>query len=883
MGENAIMMPCFRYLIRSIKDQDSLLLFAKNYFIIANSAGISEEDSVTGYIAFRSALTNENSSLQLTMYNGETLSAKDFRRKILDDVELFSMGKCVSYAESIDPLILSPSSRKRGVPTLCNMCSIMKGTKKYKSNFKREEYVLIRYACESFENLQLLRKNLGETKPSSLFKSAVNLVDELDTEYPVLVPLNMLFMRMLENVGKEFYVSSETSAVSADVLYERFENKSALFSANVRKYCSDQFLRLRNTSEIPFQNLFLVTYDAFAQNVVSGGTPSAEYVNQILNTMLKENGSAKRKKVQKKHQDKSIPLAPMFKLDDVFSELSELPAEKQVKSVTDNKELGEVTAENGATLVYMSGDDFEDNEPGSDGIDELPFSPEGGILAVKLSEKYASELNEPAEPDLESPLDEPSEPNEPDEPSDIDINENSNDTGIQNAEVHEEDEDMLFKISEDVDNQVNSANISEVEGSGDNVVQTEENDTSLVKSNNEVAIPSSNEIIVPGENSALYLPVISDDILQKNCVVFNEEEHGELLGDTVGKSDVIPIEIFLSDSREYGLIIYDRLHTTYYVTMSMKEPTISFILSHQKIVKVCWQPYFIYSQCRELGIVTRTVHSLFTSNAIFNPPLPYIPRANTLSAYIEVWRKSHKFRLRKTGITLFDEMQCYVPAYYMQMRTLSDSKALQANYLRDEVLGRSFMRRTMFNDNGCLFDIDKQKGQIHYNANTDISCKIPGVILTYILEQDNLTTASVFHLYMRALIKLAEKGYFRKLPIQLLLMDSTHGIMQLFVGRTCYDLIKTNLQVFFNMYAIQHEAERFRLYVDAQVQEPAGSERKLPPYNLLPRSIDDALDLYSTSDAVVPVADSHIIKPMLARKMTDNSGKIASFPPKIEE
>ena len=899
MGNDAIIMPCFKFLIRHIKTQEDLLVFAKNYFMVANAHGVSESDAVMGYVAFRSALTRENSFLQLTLFKGKTLPAQDFRKEVLGDVTIPATGKCQLYAEMIDPLVISPI-KKRNASSLCNMCVVTKGTKKYHNVFEREEIALIRFICDSYDNLDYFEKLIEPTKPDAWFKCAVCISDEIDTDHPVIIPINMLFVRMLSNVGKDFYSVSAESTNSENVLRKCLENKSALFSSVVRKYAPEQILGLQELAGIAYQDLFRLVFDEFVKNIVSCGVPSREYVSQVINTMLKENGSLKRKKTAKKQvKDENIPPAPMFRLADVLSDIDESD-KKESDAPAPIKVSGEVKAEDGTTLVYMNDSDFADfyaHADDSDGVDELPFAPSAGIEATKLSEVYADELpdyDEPDEPDeLVEPmadgdeksfageLEELDEPEEPDEP---DVNDDEEYMPFEDN--NKEDINQIPKkgSSENVDisavenePSADESPFSEETAKDDGIsAESDDNMSSVAITNNTPGV------IVPSENSALYLPQLSDEILRTKCVYYDEHEHGEVLGELLEKSSSIPVEIFLTDSKGYGLILFDRLHFIYYITLQINEPTIVSALKSQSIAKVCWQPYFLYSHCRSLGIDIRSVHSLFSSNAVFNPPLPYIPRANTLKAYLDVWRTTHKFRLRKTDVVLLDEMQCYTLTYRMQLNSLSGTKALQANYLRDEVLGRSFMRRTMFNDNGCLFDIDKEKGQIHYNANTDISCKEPGLLLTYILEQDNLTTQAVFHLYMRALIMLAGKGFFRKLPIQLMLMDSDHGIMQLFVGRRCYDLVKTNLQVYFNTYAIEHAAERFRLYVDAQIQEPPGTARVLPSYNLLPQSIDDALDLYSTSDVTVPVANSHIIKPMLARKATGNAGKVASFPPMID-
>ncbi|SEQ55087.1 hypothetical protein SAMN02910382_03395 [Butyrivibrio sp. TB] len=39
MSNDAIIMPCFKFLVRHIKTQEDLLVFAKNYFMVANTHG----------------------------------------------------------------------------------------------------------------------------------------------------------------------------------------------------------------------------------------------------------------------------------------------------------------------------------------------------------------------------------------------------------------------------------------------------------------------------------------------------------------------------------------------------------------------------------------------------------------------------------------------------------------------------------------------------------------------------------------------------------------------------------------------------------------------------------------------------------------------------
>ncbi len=277
-------------------------------------------------------------------------------------------------------------------------------------------------------------------------------------------------------------------------------------------------------------------------------------------------------------------------------------------------------------------------------------------------------------------------------------------------------------------------------------------------------------------------------------------------------------------------------------------------LRSQSIRKICYQPYYLYSICRLYDVRISAVYSLYSMDAFLHPaalPCKY-------EEFFDLYKHDYSYSpLSGSGFEDFDRMcnfmQCYIQMNARQLRAINNKELVRQQMCKDEILGSSFLRIINMKSNEYLFDLDSD-GNVVYNMSYDVSARHDGFIVTYTIGMDDVPELSRKELYMMGLVELSDKGRFAKYNIQLITMSDVS--MVLFVGIKEYELIITLLQKFYNRYALKQHLEKFTLDVDHQ--RIYVKDKAYPIKIALPRSYDEAMDKYITTNDAITVADSHV-------------------------
>lgn len=350
---------------------------------------------------------------------------------------------------------------------------------------------------------------------------------------------------------------------------------------------------------------------------------------------------------------------------------------------------------------------------------------------------------------------------------------------------------------------------------------------------------------------------------------------------------IIPVEVIDNgDGHFYYLMWFQNEHSDkgrfLYSFVEKIPASLAALLKSKKVVKICYQPYYMYSISKLHGNHIGNLHSIYSADALLYKDYATAPYKDIMPLY---FNKLKPLPPINSGITYIDTLLEYIRGYrqiywmYIRGGLLRDNntklaKAYQSLLLEDEVLGMSYLRCTCSKDNGVLFKI-ASNGILVYTEEFDQKYSVPGYVVTFAIKNEHLDKTKLYPIYLSLLKYFAEAGKFQKYNIQIITFAEDKMI--LFVEDRIYSYFMTRIQFKFDRVALENEdlGEFEFIASHERVGKDEGSYNHIP----LPQNIDTIMDVAVTPNAVVEVDSSHITGP------TQKKQRVAkgTYPKKISK
>ena len=314
---------------------------------------------------------------------------------------------------------------------------------------------------------------------------------------------------------------------------------------------------------------------------------------------------------------------------------------------------------------------------------------------------------------------------------------------------------------------------------------------------------------IPSKELPAAAPILAGDIplpcVSRHRLIDNitpvGNENIERIAPAVLKDGNLSLECIIDDHGKYAIVFWvcplEQFFFSYFINM---HEGIKELLSHKRIRKICYQPYYLYSLCKIHDIQIKHVYSFHSVHLhILNPDI--------IISYLEMvklYTGKKDFGQPIATLCELNEFMRGIPFYQSIHRIQTDltsTKATNTSYVEDmenidEVLGVSYLRSLNFHDDSTLFSFES--GQLHFNRYIDKNAKRAGFLLTYAIENDNIDRKIKMKIYLGLLCNLSRTGRVRKMNLQLMtLYDNT---MILFLGAAEYEFLTT--YIFVHMYKI---------------------------------------------------------------------------------
>lgn len=308
--------------------------------------------------------------------------------------------------------------------------------------------------------------------------------------------------------------------------------------------------------------------------------------------------------------------------------------------------------------------------------------------------------------------------------------------------------------------------------------------------------------------SSVYLPLLPADIPML------DPEFLSGLCAVADATKVLPAEIAVTSQGDYYLVLLDALRGEFScVEVSSNLPgDLIRLLKSNKVVKVCWQSYYIYSLFALEGLRVRNVHSIFAYERVVGMTGLH-GRSGVLSHYRDIWRKTGKCLLPDIVDELLDYMRYYGQALLIQSASFRNNTRGYNEILKsDAFIGRSFLRNTCLFDDSQLLSVNDS--EIVYNPDYVARPKEGGFVFTYSIT--NLPPATLSWVMRGALVRMEEVELPDLNGIQLLYLDDTVGVLHLYVRSPYKDYVDTQLMTYFDedVYTVKNINNTFHTDIE---------------------------------------------------------------------
>lgn len=714
--------PCFRYVLRNAKTQEDVIEIAELFFQVCNRMGVKPDEAAITFMSFQSDIPK---TLKLLSIDGEQLNYLEYRKAVLNRVYGEKPADCSKKLKKKYPSVIWPDGKSKMAPRLCHTCMAYVSGHARNGN-EQIERQLLRFMLTSEENYKMVFAELDQRKyKGNPIKSCVALPTPLSAKTPVVVSLLPRIWNILTgNISSWAYPKDGDVLTRLETLQE--PAVSAILDKDLdpaEKECLEQSLDMGPKKFL--EKAYMGTVRPIGSDIVP--LIKKEELPALLDELLT---SSKKKKSAKKTDD----LVPKITLETIYNEIlrngqSEQGEGTQYSSIDEN---GNVVQLNEKPLDDVVVGQAEKAEKGS--------SEQVQKGHVSVTEGSLSE---------QSPL-----------------NSNNDEINVElpfgNPEIETDD---------NVENK-SGANVGEVAGKTltepqDSVIQqtgadiSGQGESSLPMESVESSLPGMLRPRYGGAGVLLY--ELSDEEFVEYKPISNEVESSRIRR-SIMSSGVMPVEVILF----YGhmlLAFYDKNSSGFYISsVDELDGNIIALLHSRKVIKICWEPYYLYGLCRSAMIYLREVWSLEGAQGVLEPE--EAERIDLLERYIA---DSRYIKKHLSIGRLADELRIYPYAYFDQENAMEEEgvrKKIERTRLDDAILGASFLRGSVFNDDSCLFDITDEDGLIYAPSiprNTDIGGWI--FTVTVFFDKKDMNVAA----FLRSVLRSAEKeGYFSGYGLMLL-------------------------------------------------------------------------------------------------------------------
>lgn len=560
-------MPCHRYLLRCLQDEEDAKTFVKTFVNTMTAVRLPDEYIEADIFMFSHHLPSDSPLKNYAFENWpaiiEDIPLTDTIRM---DSSVATYKKCTQYYRS-----------KAARTDACSICPLSKW---YKNGKEKEELAVLRYVLESEEHYSYV-SSLGVS--SSLFKSCTDVLEV--TAYAKRPGIYPFFATVFDSLSVPEIRAAHYSMPEKNIICEVM--REYLSQNIVKKVITDAFNNasvlngviavmweliynsdLCDTSVIDGLVKYLLSSEAECAN--RAGSSSAGF-NDVV-TSFSDLGSANIDEFYSSYVDmadapagtkkKSKPM--VFETITLDSILSTLSSQKEVnEDVKDSPFL--MTDE----IVY---DEINiDSSPYPDIALDGICEPQEGHVEISSGCASPADSAETAAPDGAKYNDE---------------TETNSDTSSGTADAAEEHDTPSGKI--------------------------------IVR---EIILDEVCEEIYEEEGSLVSIPYVSNEELNRYtiCLDMAPPRLHTIFESHVLKDKKLCIEMIGSDGGKRYLLLYSpKLHAYFYSTLTNKKVVwiLTQLLSYPSIEKYCYYPFVVISSLFKLGMRVKSVFSLFSLSAV---------------------------------------------------------------------------------------------------------------------------------------------------------------------------------------------------------------------------------------------------------------------------
>lgn len=680
-----------------------------------------------------------------------------------------------------------------------NLCLLCRYSKSYANNEYADECRVFKYLSESKERYNQIK----EIAVPNIFRSVFDIADGINTPRPALVPFLHISYELLADNYVQFFN------------YDNIRERLLFLNGKIT------LVAIKNRNVLEMQQInskaFLISWERVISDIESAPDANFDEICAIISRL--DLAYCHKQKRNKKKQ--SVAKEPTVAEHEQAVVLNNSPETKAGDDVA--------TQEQQDNVRTIPVDELTDDMIPESALRESARSEGGG------DEDY---------PDIDIPFG--------DGPA-AEYNDGYESDDSENMENGRDDASQSDNENSDDNSSVPDATVSSRQSDGSDGCKSVS-----VPSPSPAAKVSKTQFRLPDvkDENFIFKLSVSKKILTANALHYSDYE-SQAFG-CIMKSQILPSEIVYDEKGYAYILMYIRpMHKFLYELIDKNVPkTLIASLMSNRIRKVCYQPYYMYSIFRLYEIRLKNVFSLATIDKVAHQDSMLC----TFNDFFKVYGDSFDAEVLATGDEAFDKllynMQGYILIQALLDREVKGRDDFKYQRAVDEVLGTSFLRVINLQANDYLFDLDAD-GTVIYNTEVDFTARHSGFFVTYSIGIDDAPDVKRADLYMLSLVELSSKGRIYKYNIQLVTIASE--AMVLFIGEDEYELVITILQKFFNRYALSRHLEKFELNVSHQRVYAKDSQPKRKNV-MLPNTVEEALDLLVTADDKVEVADSRLVR-----------------------
>lgn len=796
--KKSVSMPCHKYMVRSIKNEEDKLAYARAFISKLYETGQHEQDIMVCYSA--TSAFKKDTGLHFLSYRGEELTNEEFYHKILGDDSVPHYKSCREYLRT----------HPENISTVCKMCPSYTG---YTNRNNATELAILKFIASSKANLDFFL-TVADAK---YFRSCYDLAENTLSGVPFVVPLPRLCFTAIQKCGPEYYEQNLLAMTDEDRL-------NSLQSRIV------SILRSRYNVDTVFPDyikIFPTIWKIFVSEISSADSLSKSDVKGFIEFTA----------ILDRAPGKSAPKATSSR---------KAPNTENDYSAWNTNSTGSSSAISGIVKKGSLAAPAHETQDQSDFLPVNSESPEC-VPPVPVTETIASdveistdtEVTENTNPLLDTLPQSCPDTVVPTSTDDIDIstlpvdNNNHNDEETQGfiPEVYAEyppapDTHQLAWDQTDPDplKKGEALETTDDTPAEQKLHATVENDQPLSinvsepeKKSDKDTTNAESIVLLPIKINDIALPIITQTDLKNYCILVSDE-NADFVTVSVARDQMISLECMQDEHGSHVLLIWVPIYQKfYYAYFTSLHRRLKEILAYKSIRKVCYQPYYLYSLSKIYAVPARNVYSIFSVHTActgFNVSMTY-------RDIIEMYTGGRRFERMVGNIPIRNEFMGGLPFYdnicHNLTQIVNGASALKdkvaSAFLLDEANGVSYMRCINFVDDELLFSFQKD-GTLKYNDNHVKQVKRDGALVTYVIENSNYSHEARREVYLHVLTELAKTGRFRKLNIQLVML--TGDIMMLFIGANGFELLDTTIKVMFSKFATDGHIDSFHVLISRE-------------------------------------------------------------------